>query len=203
MKRTWFALAGGRWILLTTIGLSAGIAGALVLGEPIGRLVGMMLVTPVLTCLVGAVLGGAQAVDLRSRLRGMGPWVAATTLGGGLGLAAGAVAVEQGGHLLAGHAVRIVELTPAMRALSFLVLGLIAGTAMGTAQWLVIRRSTLRVKHWIRVTALGLAIAFSASSLIVDAVAGGIASPIGLLSFVLLAGVVFGAITSRPLRRAV
>ena len=40
------------------------------------------------------------------------------------------------------------------------------------------------------------------TGLIVDAFAGGIASPVGLITFVLASGLAFGALTSRPLRHA-
>jgi uncharacterized protein (DUF697 family) len=47
----------------------------------------------------------------------------------------------------------------------------------------------------------GLAVAFAAGSVVVDGLLGGMRSPAGGLTFVKLAGVVFGALTSRPWRQ--
>ena len=118
------------WMLLTTVGLGGGIAAALALGGPVQRAVGMMLVTPILTCLVGAVLGTAQAVQRRG-VRWQ--WIVATTVGTGIGLAAGVVAVEQGGRFLTGQALRVAGLTPLLRAGSFLAVGAVAGLVLGLA----------------------------------------------------------------------
>jgi hypothetical protein len=126
-------------------------------------------------------------------------WVLATTVGVGAGLALGVVVVEQAGGFITGHPVNIVGLTPAVRAFSFFTVGGITGLVLGVAQGLVIGRETVPMTRWINATALGLAVAFAVSSLVVDALLDGIASPIGVLSFVLTAGVVFGSITSRPL----
>jgi hypothetical protein len=121
-------------------------------------------------------------------------WIAATTDGIGIGLALGVVTVEQTGILITGQRPNIVHLGVPMRALSFFVVGLLTGATVGLAQWLV-----LRVRKWILTSALGLALAFSTGSLLVDAVLGGIASPAGLITFVVMSGIVFGAVTSWPL----
>ncbi|HEY8131253.1 MAG TPA: hypothetical protein VII12_05130 [Thermoanaerobaculia bacterium] len=192
-----------QWNLLTTIGLAGGIVAALLVGKPLDQLVGAMIVTAILTCLVGAFLGGMQAVYLRQLLARPIWWVVATVAGMGIGLAVGAVLVEQVGTLISGHRPQIVQLTPALRALSFAVLGLVSGTILGFSQWLVLRRQRPTIQRWIPTSAVALALAFPASSLIVDAFAGGIASPVGLITFVLASGLAFGAITSGPLRRAV
>jgi len=60
----------------------------------------------------------------------------------------------------------------------------------------VLRRQLPTVKHWIPSTAVGLAVALSASSVIVDL------SGLGAIVFVALAGLAFGALTSRPLSNA-
>jgi len=191
-----------KWTLLTTIGLAGGIVAALLVGKPLDQLVGAMVVTAILTCLVGAVLGGMQAVYLRQLLARPIWWVVATVAGVGIGLAVGVVLIEQVGTLISGHRPHIVRVTPALRALSFAVLGLISGMILGFSQWLVLRRQRPTIQRWIPTTAFALALAFPASSLIVDAFAGGIASPVGLITFVLASGLAFGALTSRPLRHA-
>ncbi len=192
-----------KWTLLTTVGLAGGIVAALLVGKPLDQLVGAMLVTAILTCLVGAVLGGMQAVYLRQILARPIWWVVATIVGVGVGLAVGVVAIEQVGTLIAGHRPNVARLTPALRALSFVAIGLISGTILGFSQWLVLRRQSPKIRRWIPTTALALSLAFSTSSLIVDTFAGGIASPVGVITFVLASGLAFGAFTSGPLRRAI
>lgn len=193
-----------RWSLCTMAGLAAGILAALVFDEPIGAVVGMVLVTPVLTLLVGAVLGTGQWLDLRHRLSGARLWILATCLGVGAGLAGGVVLVELTGRWLTGEQIRIVQLGVAARALSFAVVGLVMGLAMGAAQWLgVLRRQGASARGWIAVSALSLGLAFPLSSLIVDTLLGGLASPVGVISLVLLTGLFFGAGTARAIARAV
>src|SRR5712691_2434296 len=184
-----------KWTLLTTVGLAGGIVAALLVGTPLDQLVGAMLVTAILTCLVGAVLGGMQAVYLRQILARPIWWVVATIVGVGVGLAVGVVAIEQVGTLIAGHRPNVARLTPALRALSFVAIGLISGTILGFSQWLVLRRQSPKIRRWIPTTALALSLAFSTSSLIVDTFAGGIASPVGVITFVLASGLAFGAFT--------
>ncbi len=198
-SRNQFAI---RWTALTAIGLGVGFVAALVLGGPIGAVVGMMLVTPILTGLVGALLGTSQSVQLGSLLVRPGAWILATCAGLGIGLAAGVVVVENGGRLLAGHAVNVVRLSPFQRAVSFAVIGLVAGLAVGLCQQLVLHRQAPAVRGWILTTTLALGLAFPVASLLVDSLLSGIASPIGVLGFVLGAGLIFGALTAIPLRRA-
>jgi len=44
------------WTLITAVGPGAGLVAGLILGGPIAAVVGMMLVTPAVTCLVGGRL---------------------------------------------------------------------------------------------------------------------------------------------------
>ena len=189
-----------RWTLLTTIGLAGGLVAALLIGMPLGPLVGAMVITAIATCLVGAVLGGTQAIYLRRLLAKPMWWIVSTTIGTGVGLAAGVVIIEQTGILITGHRPNVARLDTSTRALSFVVLGLICGVTLGIAQGLVLRRQTSRVRHWVPASAFGLAIAFAASSLLVDASGLRFASLSGVTTFVLLAGLAFGALTSLPLR---
>lgn len=193
MKTLW-------WTVLTMIGLTAGVSAALVLGEPIERVVGMILVTPVLTALVGVVLGAAQWLQLR-RLVEVSPlrWVLGTCLGLGAGLAGGVVLVEQVGRLLTGEQVRLLALEPLTRAGSFAVVGAVAGLLLGAGQALALRRTAPR--GWATTSAAALAIGFPLSSLLVDSLLGGLASPQGLLVFLAGSGLALGAVTAYPLRR--
>ncbi|MBW8878968.1 MAG: hypothetical protein JF614_28805 [Acidobacteria bacterium] len=49
-----------RWTLFGAAGLACGLIAALVLGAPIQTIVGLLLVTPILTGVVGAVLEAFQ-----------------------------------------------------------------------------------------------------------------------------------------------
>ncbi|HKV07001.1 MAG TPA: hypothetical protein VJ725_02615 [Thermoanaerobaculia bacterium] len=192
-----------RWSLLTMAGLAAGVLAALVLGEPIEAVVGMMLVTPALTLLVGAVLGTSQWLDVKHRVARARAWIPATCLGLGAGLALGVVIVELTGRFLTGGQVNVVGLGAGTRALSLLVVGVTAGLCMGATQWLaVLRRHGSPASRWIGASALALGVAFSASSLVVDALLGGLTSPVGIVSLLLLTGLLFGAGTARALPKA-
>jgi len=193
--------SGIQWVALTAFGLAFGLIGGILLGMPLGQIVNAMIVTAAVTCVAGAVLGGFQAIGLRRVLRRPLWWIVATVIGFGIGLAAAVVTVEQTGIFLTGHRPQLAHLTTWYRAISFVALGLVAGTILGVAQSLVLRRQLPSVKRWIPVTAIGLAIALSASSLAVDLSGMRIASAMGAIAFVMLSGVAFGALTSRPLRR--
>ena len=187
-----------KWTLLTTVGLAGGIVAGLLIGQSLGQFVGAMIVTAVTTLLVGGVLGGMQAVYLRQLAVRPVWWIAATIVGLGVGLAVGVVVIEQVGTLMLGHRPNVAQLTPMWRAISFLVLGLVSGSFLGISQAIVLRRQSPGIRRWVPTTALALAVAFTASSLLVEVV-GGIRSPVGLITFVIASGLAFGAFTSRPL----
>ena len=115
-----------RWTLLSALGLALGLVAALVLGDPIDAVVGMILVTPVLTGVVGAFLGTSQWVVLRKRLANARWWIPASAAGLGLGLTGGIVLVEQVGRALTGGQVHVGALDSATRAGSLLVVGLVS-----------------------------------------------------------------------------
>jgi hypothetical protein len=190
-----------RWTLLSALGLSLGIVAALVLGAPIEAVVGMMLVTPVLTAIVGTVLGTSQWVLLRRRIANARWWIPASAAGLGIGLAAGVVLVEQVGRALTGGQVSIGSLDSATRALSMAVVGVVSGVCLGAAQKLVLRSGPGIGRGWLGMTALGLGAALVAGSLAADLIFGGLTGPGGFIAFVLVAGLVAGAITSKPLVR--
>ena len=193
-----------RWSLLTMAGLAAGVLAALLLGEPLEAVVGMILITPALTCLVGAVLGAGQWLDLRRRVAAAWLWIPATCAGMGLGLALGVVLVEQVGNQITGGQIRFGELGVGTRALSLAVVGLVTGLCAGAAQWLgVLRRHGAPALRWIAVSSAALGIAFPLAGLIVDTLLGGVASPAGVIALVLLAGLLFGAGTARAIARVV
>jgi hypothetical protein len=182
------------WTLLTAVGLAGGLIAGLLVGMPLGQIVNAMIVTAAVTCLAGGVLGGAQAIGLRRILRRPLWWILATTVGIGVGLAAGVVLVEQAGILATGKRPNVAQLGAGMRAVSFVALGLVAGAILGVAQWIV-----LRIRHWIIASATGLAAAFAGSSLLVDAAGLRLASLAGVTTFVVLSGAAYGLLTSWPL----
>lgn len=190
------------WTLLTTVGLGGGLVAGLIVGVPLGQLVNAMVTTAAVTWLVGGVLVSVQAVGLRPMLRHPLWWVLGTVVGLGVGLAAGVIAVEQLGLLVTGVRPNVARLGAFMQALSFVGLGSIAGTVLGVAQWFVLRSQAPGVKHWVRTTATGLAISFCVSSLLLDAAAIRISSGLGVVTFVVASGLVFGLATSRPLQHA-
>lgn len=190
-----------RWTAMTTLGLASGVTLALALQDPIEALVGMILVTPALTLLAGAILGAAQWIELRHRLHSAGRWLLSTALGLGIGLAVGAVVIEVVGQFLLGHPVRLLQLESADRAVSLLILGLISGACLGLTQQLVLRKGSWLPRNWPLLTAAGLGLGFPAGSLLADLLLKDFASMAGLLTLVLVAGAVLGAFTARPLSR--
>jgi len=188
------------WTTLTTVGLAGGLVAGLLVGMPLGEIVNAMIVTAAVTCTVGGVLGGAQAIGLRRTLRKPLWWIVATIAGIGVGLALGVVLVEQAGILATGNRPNIARAGAAMRALSLVTVGLVAGTILGVAQWLVLRAQSAGVRHWVVASAVGLAVAFTASSLLVDLSGLRFASAPGFVTFILLSGMAFGLLTSWPLR---
>ena len=191
-----------RWTFLTMLGLAAGIVTALLLDRPIEAVVGMMLVTPILTLLAGAVLGTTQWFQLRSLLGRTRLWVLATSVGLGVGLALGVVTLEGIGRFFTGARPRLIQLTVFWRAASFVLLGIVTGLSVGISQWIAVLRRRIAWRKWIATSAVSLGLAFSISSLIVDGMIGGIATPLGVMIFVLVAGLIFGAGTARPILRA-
>jgi hypothetical protein len=190
-----------RWTLLSTAGLALGIIAALVLGAPVEAVVGMILVTPVLTGIVGAALGTSQWLLLRRRLANARWWIPASTAGLGIGLAAGVVLVEQVGRALKGSPVNVAMLSDAARAGSLTVVGLVSGLALGIAQWLVLRSRPGGARTWLWVSTFGMGLALLAGSLVADLIFGGLRAPVGFVAFVLVAGLIAGAVTSAPLDR--
>ena len=191
-----------KWTVLTTLGLAGGLVAGVLLGMPVGEIANAMIATAFVTCAVGSVLGTVQAMGLRKMLRRSGWWIVATTIGIGIGLAAGVVVVEQIGIFMTGNRLNVAHLSSLWRALSFITIGLVCGTFLGVFQWLVLRIQMPQVRHWVPVTAIALAVAFSGSSILVDVTGTRIFSPTGALIFLLGAGASFGFLTSWPLRRA-
>jgi hypothetical protein len=198
--RTTYAVGSSYWTILTAAGLGLGLLGGLLVGIPLGPLVNAMIVTGAVTGTVGAVLGGMQAIALRPlRVKAVW-WILATMAGLGVGLAAGVVTVEQAGILITGKRPNVARLDVGTQALSFVVVGLVAGMLLGAVQSLAFRKRVPHIENWILTTGVGLAVAFASASLLLGLARLSIASVLGFTIFVLISGCAFGAITSRPLR---
>lgn len=186
-----------RWPIFTSLGLAAGVGAGLVLQRPIEALVGMILVTPVVTLLVGLLLGVGQWFEVRHHLKASHRWLLATALGLGAGLAVGVVAVELGGQLVLGRPLRLTSSSPLLQSLSMLIVGGVAGGMLGCVQRLWIRALP---RQWPLFSALGLGLGLALGSLVANALAGTISSPIGLALRVSLTGVIHG-ISTRGIAR--
>ena len=158
-----------QWIALTILGLVAGMALALPLGVPIFAVLGAMVGTPVVLGIVGLSLGTAQWPIIRRHIRSPWWWIVGSTLGMAVGLTLGVTLVEQIGRAIAGSTLNFRMLGVPARAASFGTIGLVAGAAVGLAQWLVLRRHSANCRRWIHVNALSLAAGLASGSLLADA----------------------------------
>jgi hypothetical protein len=119
------------------------------LGFPLGGLAAWTLLGPITTplggatggALTGAVLGVVQWLALRRRLLLSPWWIAATALGMGAGLA---LSIALLGTSTAGAALPLR--------------GLITGTGIGIAQYVIVRDISTRAPVWALVVALGWAL---------------------------------------------
>lgn len=127
-----------RWAIATALGGIAGILGGVALMLPLAAL------HPALgAAWMGAALGGGLALGqwlaLGPNSSWGGGWIAASLLGGAIGLGAGLL------------------LAPAQGALQ----GVLFGVGLGLAQWAVHRRPALWTSGWLLVSALGLGLAWA------------------------------------------
>jgi len=159
---------GFQWVGLTVLGLVAGLALALPLGVPIFAVLGAMVGTPVVLSIVGFGVGTAQWPVIRRHVASSGWWIVVSALGMAVGLTVGVILVEQVGRAVLGGQVNFRMLGVAGRAASFGTIGMMAGAALGLAQWLVLRRHAASCKSWIIVNALSLGVGLASGSLLGD-----------------------------------
>jgi hypothetical protein len=190
-----------RWTILTTLGLAGGLVAALLAGGPVEAVVGMMLAMPVVTGIVGLVLGGTQWLELRRRVRPAGWWVLASTIGLSVGLLGGVVLVEQIGNAVTGGQVNIRSMSMVWRVVSFAVVGVVSGAGLGLMQWLAFRRFGLPGAGWVGTSTLAMGTGLVAGAILADLLTPGFATPIGFVLFLLVAGTILGAVSGRRLRR--
>lgn len=121
----------------------------------LGWLLGGVLLPKLALVVAGFVIGVLQWVVLRQRLTQTGWWVLASAAG-----------------WAGGWAIAIVLVTPEFGFLT----GTVLGAALGTTQWLFLRRHFHRAGWWIVVSALGWTAGLTLLSgpLLVGAVAGAV-----------------------------
>jgi hypothetical protein len=133
MAGIWLGASLG-WGITERLDGTLGEPGAAALGWLVGGLVG------------GAIVGLLQAAVLRERGVAFGPWVAATAVGLGLGLAAAIPA--------------LVIFEPQDAGPLAIALMALAGLILAAPQWLVLRRALQGAWWWLPAGALGLALLF-------------------------------------------
>jgi hypothetical protein len=142
MKQTMKPISSGGWIFWVGWALAF-------LGFPLGGVVASALIGPITTPLdgalggavTGAVLGAAQWLALRRRLPLSPWWIAATALGMGAGLALG-----------------IALMGTSTDGAALPLRGLITGTSIGIAQFVLLRGVSGRAPVWALIVALGWAL---------------------------------------------
>jgi hypothetical protein len=181
------------WLLLTPLGLVAGVALTLVLGDLVGALVGMMLVVPLAGLVIGGGLGAGQWLSVRGLLTPPLRWIAATAAGVSCGLTAASWAVEglgfvKGNRLHEGAALAII--------------GAATGLGVASLQQLFARRPPGGALAWLGRMALGMGAGAALVALSLGGTPGSFRSPSGLLLLALAAGTAAAALTAPVLRRA-
>ena len=185
-----------RWIVLCGLGFGAGLAGSLSVAAPVEALVGMMLVTPVILALAGSVLGGAQWLAVGTSWRAGARWVGTSAIGLGVGMTLGIVLVETLGRAATGEQVQLLTVGLLGRLAGLMLVGTVAGLALGTAQWLASRASAPVGAPWVVCCTLGLGVGLPAGSLAADLL-GGLQTAPGFLVFLAVAGLTAGLFTAR------
>lgn len=189
------ATVSTRWILLSAIGLTAGIGAGGALAGPVEALLGVMFVLPAVGVSAGLCLGGAQLVANGSREATSIAWIATTAFGFAIGLTLGTVLVEvllvDMVGLRAGHA------PSDLVALAFV--GGLAGAVTGSVQLLpALRKGTDASAGWWTVgSALGLALGAAVGGGIAYLAVGTIRSLAGIALVGLGAGAGIGATLGR------
>ncbi len=196
-------LRPGSWWLASALGLALGIPAGLALGAPLEVVVGMVLVTPIMLGMVGAIVGTSQWLVLRRQLARAGWWVAVTAVGLSAGLTTAVVVIEKGGALLTGGPVRLATTGLGGLAAAVALLGILGGIALGIAQWLYLRRRTRATAGWIWSNTLALTAGLLLGLGLASLVFGDVRSLAGAAAFLVSSGLVFGLITARALPRAV
>ena len=184
-----------RWVILCGLGLGAGLFVGLALASPIGAIVGMMLVTPVILAIAGSMFGAVQWVAIWRHPRVALLWISASALGLALGMTLGIVLVEMLGRAITGEQVRLLTIGPWGRVVGLAGIGTMTGLAVGTIQWLALRRYSVLGRQWIALCAAGFGVGLPLGGLVGGVLPGGLQSGAGAATFLCLSGLVVGALT--------
>ena len=149
------------WIIASLIGWTVG----LIVGLSVTFNEGLVAVT------LGAAIGISQWFVLKSRLRNAVWWIVSSAVGVLLGVLGSGILgfpIVQGVDFSLGFnippwrpsGIDIYELRVVSYVLGGPVAGLLIGTAVGTAQWLVLKQRVDRAGWWIAANGLGWAVAF-------------------------------------------
>lgn len=190
-----------QWVVLTMVGLVAGLALALPLGVPIFAIVGAMAGTPIVLGIVGLTLGTAQWPVIRRYFSMSWLWIVVSTVGMALGLTVGVTIVEQVGRAAVGGPVNFRMLGVGARALSFGVIGIIGGVSLGLSQWLVLRKHVPGCKVWIHVNAWSLGAGLVYGSILSDALVLRSGSLASIAVLLITSSTIVGVGTVRVLAR--
>ncbi len=190
-----------RWTVLSAVGFIFGLPLGVLASGPLEMLVAMMLVTPLMFLVTGAILGTAQWFALRERLHHWKRWIPASATGLAIGLTVGSVLVEATWSWLTGRPLRMSSATPLQICVSVITIGTIAGACLGGAQWWSVRKSPATLSlAWIRATTLAFGASFALGFGCAEFLTGeGFTSPFGIAVFVLSTGTCVGILTGRAL----
>lgn len=199
-----------RWILANTLAETVGLGAAFGIGALLfpylsapGLLVALATVAVAVlagTLIEGTVVGSAQWLVLRHPIPAMRwrAWVLATAVGASIAWTSGMLPTT----LLSagsdeGRGPAPSEPSAAMVYGLAALMGLVAGTILGTPQWLVLRRHVRRAAIWILANALawvpGMVLAFVAADFIFSAGIGMTTVVLAIATLVAI-GAVVGAI---------
>ncbi len=152
------------WVLGSTMGGFIGGAAVLAVVFMAAEAVGDAVFVPLHGPVIGAAVGTGQWLVLRRQIQKAGRWVLNSALGGAAGLAVVFMAAE------------VVERAGIKVVWSHMVVamvGVVAGAAVGTGQWLVLRRQVQKAGWWVLSSALGgaagLAVVFMAAESLASA----------------------------------
>jgi deazaflavin-dependent oxidoreductase (nitroreductase family) len=199
-----------RWVLANSFAETVGLGAAFGIGAILfpylsapGILTALATVAVAVlagTLIEGTVVGSAQWLVLRRPLPGMRwrAWVLATAAGAFIAWTSGMLPTtllsagsdESGGSTPS-------EPSEAMVYALAALMGLVAGTILGTPQWLVLRRHVRRAAWWIGANALawvpGMILAFVAADFIFSAGSGVATVVLAIVTLAAIGGIV-GAI---------
>jgi hypothetical protein len=205
-----------RWIIANGWSEAIGLGTTLLIGRllaprlaspgPAEILLGMAAAVVLGTLLEGVVVGAAQEQVLREVLAGLHPraWTAATALGAGAAWLIGMLPSTVLGLTASSEPSAAPTEPPVLVQTALAVLlGLVAGPILGSAQARVLRRHTPRATRWLWANAIAWALGMPVIFLGMDLVpwsGGGVVVALAIYAVCGVAGTLVGAVHGRILR---